>query len=422
MPDTLNTFLDAMNETDSDTLTVLKGDVAKLAEGNFVLTGQTLATDKGFRNVSHLWYDKTISYEDGIEQLEKERAKTEDITCPIGDMVPTVKDGKFVFLHRPSERYFTPTIHAMNQVGNWAGTGTWYVNQMLENPADVKGRQLYARDEEDANTLSIVLRNGLRRVQPDKKFLFRTHSDGTLRAMLTDRYAVVDNRWLVEKFKEFIPSGRLSHWKGDGDTIWGNILIPDTIRAELDSEYGGMLSVGNCEIGTRRVSSMPSIFRAICMNGCIWGQTKGKGIKQVHRGKIELASLALEIKSNLNAQIPLLPTGIDKLLGLRTMGWDGAEAKTVIAAVAKDYKMSKPQARKVLDAYSTEAMITPELAKTLFGITNSITRAGQKLSNAEWLSFDEIGGELTEYSNSDFQSLVARAKSFNVKEVEEVFA
>ncbi len=76
--------------------------------------------------------------------------------------------------------------------------------------------------------------------------------------------------------RKLIPGGRLSHWRGDADTLWGNVLIPDTIRQESDSDYGGMVSIGNSEIRERRITSRPSVFRAICFNGCIWDREAGQ--------------------------------------------------------------------------------------------------------------------------------------------------
>jgi hypothetical protein len=104
-------------------------------------------------------------------------------------------------------------------------------------------------------------------VDQDKQRLIRTWSDGTLRAFLSQKYTIVNNAWFLDVLSKAIPGGVVSHWKGDADSIFGNVLIPDTIRAEADSDFGGMLSVGNSEIGTRRISSLPSVFRAICMNG-----------------------------------------------------------------------------------------------------------------------------------------------------------
>jgi hypothetical protein len=409
-------------EASPDGLVKLEGNTNMKEAGNFVLNRMKMGTEQAFKNVSSIWLSKTLTYEDGLSQIEVGRSKTEDIYATVSEMRPTVsKTGEFVFQYSDG-RQFKPTLHAVGQIGGWAKTGTWYPESMFANPVDLKGRMLYTRDRGDAETIAHVFQNGLRRLDQTKVFLWRTRKDGTLRAMLTNRYGIVDNRWFIERLREFVPGGRLSHWRGDSDTIWGNVLIPDTIRADRDSDYGGMLSVGNSEIGERRVLSLPSIFRAICMNGCIHGRKIGKAIRQVHRGKIDLTALALEIKANLDAQIPLLPQGINKLLGSRNIGWDGAEAKVLFAQVAKDFKMGKKEAGAVLRAYGEEIRTAPETSKTLFAVINSITRAGQKLENKDWVHFDEIGGDLVDWDSDDFDHLIVKAKRLKAKEVDDSFA
>ena len=427
MSNILDTFRNAVeSDTSSDSLTKLEGNDKLKSEGSWVFTSQGVAAKEGFRNVSVYWYPKTKSYDEGLEALEKDRAQTEDIRATVNQMVPHVNDdGEFVFRYTVDGREFKPTEHAMNQVGTRYGTGTWYVNNLLVPVTDVKKNVVRKRDRHDAAALAVALVNGARDVDGSKDFLWRTRKDGTLRAMLTDRYAIVDNRWFLELMKVLLPGGRLSHWKGDSDTIWGNILIPDFIREEKDSEYGGMLSVGNSEIGERRVSSMPSIFRAICMNGCIWGQKKGEGIAQVHRGKINLEKLAAEIESNLTKQIPLLPMGIDRLLKLRELTFN-CEAKPIIAAVASDkrFALSKSQAKLLLESYLQECAVTPELARTGFALANAFTRAGQKLTSpADWVKFDEYGGTFVrEYSQSDLDHFDSKAKTMKAAEVDAVFS
>jgi hypothetical protein len=361
-----------------------------------------------------------------LKKLEEGRAATEDITANVGEMVPAVNaNGEFTMFHKPTERHFVPTEHAMGHIANWADCGTWTPINLTKPITNLKGQIIAKRDRQDAETLAKLLQNGFRRLDQKKGFFWRTRKDGTLRAMLTERYAQIDNRWFIELLAKLIPGGRMSHWRGDSDTIFGNILIPDSIRAETDSEYGGMVSVGNSEIGERRVSSLPSIFRAICMNGCIWGQVKGKNsIGQVHRGKVDLTGLALKIKTNLEAQIPLIATGIDRFLKTKVIGWDGAatSAKVVIAQLAKDTKLSKKEASDVLVSWGVERKATPDVAYSLFGLVNGITRAGQLQSNQKWVDFDALGGELIEYTADDLNRLVKRANTLDVKEVEEMFA
>ena len=58
-----------------------------------------------------------------------------------------------------------------------------------------------------------------------------------MRAMLSNKYAIVNNQWMMEVIQEAVPNGMLSHWRGDADTMYGNVLIPDSIREEDDSDY-----------------------------------------------------------------------------------------------------------------------------------------------------------------------------------------
>jgi hypothetical protein len=260
----------------------------------------------------------------------------------------------------------------------------------------------------------------MRRIDQDKKFRLRTYKDGTCRAFVTEQYAPIDNRWYLDVLGEFIPGGRFSHWRGDEDTIYGNVLIPDTIMdyGADDSDYGGMISVGNCEIGTRRITQTPSLFRAICMNGCIWGQTEGQKIRRVHRGNIDLAALKLEIARNIQDQIPLLAPSIKKFLETRSLELGKTSAKSVIASVSSDYKLSKKEATEFLEQF-----ITYESEQgTLFGIINGLTRAGQKFGNKEWVRFDEIAGGLAQMDSSQWNSVLRRADTFNSKDYEKVFA
>ena len=311
-----------------------------------------------------------------------------------------------------------PTDHALVQLVSKAcnGKGTGFVRDLTNDHPKFK------RDEFDARTIRGIITNGIRRVDASTKYKIRCHNDGTMRAFLSERYAEVDNRWYLEQIKNIIPAGRLSHWKGDSNTIWGNVLIPDTIREEDDSDYGGMVSIGNCEIGKRNVKSLPSVFRAICMNGCIWDQTKGSEIKVRHIGDIDLNSLAMKLRNNIEAQIPLLPQGIQRMLGIRAKGTDGVPMKNLIAATAETHKIDKRGASAVLQAWvKDESPIAPE-DRSLFDIVNSVTRAGQSLDNQSWVRFDQIGGQLVNYTDSQWTNLKSRAESYDDKDFKRVFS
>ena len=381
--------------------------------GSFVRTLQG-NTGTGFAEGTHVhkdWWAKTKTFEQVKQDTQTAIDNREDVLTEIKNIFCTNEGDDFYF-KLADGRKFRPTDHALEQFSTRVGvTSSSFLREM---------RNIEGFDGNDSNTMAIVGNNAMRRIDPDKKFRLRTYTDGTCRAFVTEQYAPIDNRWYLDVLGEFIPGGRFSHWRGDEDTIYGNVLIPDTIMdyGADDSDYGGMISVGNCEIGTRRITQTPSLFRAICMNGCIWGQTKGEKIRRVHRGNIDLAALKLEIAKNIQHQIPLLAPSIKKFLETRSLELGKTSAKSVIASVSSDYKLSKKEATEFLEQF-----ITYESEQSsLFGIINGLTRAGQKFGNKEWVRFDEIAGGLAQMSSSDWNSVLRRADTFNSKDYEKVFA
>jgi len=402
--------------------TTLRPDENTQGEGSFVKTLQG-QTGEGFAKNTHVhkdWYAKTQSFEEGMEVLEKGVAEREDLMVPRSQITPTVNlSGEFV-MQLADGREFKPTQHAVNQFGVATFTSTFFLNSLMENPTKQNGQERFTRDEQDADTLVAVCENALRRVAADKQFRLRTYQDGTLRAFLTEKYAPIDNRWYLEQLKNILPGGRLSHWRGDTDTIFGNILLPDTIidyGQDDDTDYGGMLSIGNCEIGTRRISQVPSIFRSICMNGCIWGQAKGKAISKVHRGTIDIDGLAAQIRHNIEAQLPLLPDGIERFLGIKVHTADDVAMKNLVAAICTDRKLHKKESTEVL----TQWVQHEKQDRNLFGIVNAITRAGQTMDNTSWVKFDELGGSLLDMTENRWDALKQRADTYTEKEIESVF-
>jgi hypothetical protein len=388
----------------------IKSDVS---QGDFVRTLQG-NTGTGFEKGTHVhkdWWAKTKTYEQVMQDAHIAVENREDIMVPAKAISCVAHNDDFHF-QLSDGRKFRPTDHAIEQFSVRTDIpSSTFLREMR------KGKSF---DAHDANTMAIVGNNALRHIDKDKEFRLRTYTDGTCRAFVTDKYAPIDNRWYLETLAEFIPGGRFSHWRGDEDTIYGNILIPDTIMdyGSDDSDYGGMISVGNCEIGTRRISQTPSLFRAICMNGCIWGQTAGEKIRKVHRGNIDLVTLKMEIAKNIQHQIPLLAPGIKTFLATRAMETGKASIKGIIASVSSDYKLSKREATEFLNQYGEfEAE-----HRNLFGIINGLTRAGQKFDNHTWVRFDEIAGSLMGTSADRWATILRRADTFTDKDYEKVYS
>ena len=376
--------------------------------GAFVRTSQGFAD--GF-HVSKSWANKCLTFDQIMEKTTKSKDDREDKIVALKDIYPIVGDGgKFMF--EVDGNQYLPTDWALSQFSS-----------RLNLPSSTVIRELVNRDDadwQDSDTAVRIAKNAMRRVDQDKKYRMRTYKDGTLRAFLTDRYSPIENAWYLETMNEHLPGSMYSHWRGDDDTIYGNLLLPDSIidyGQSDDSDYGGMLSVGNCEIGKRRISQKPSLFRSICMNGNIWGKTEGEMIDRRHIGKIDLVDLKKRIVDNIEKQLPLIPIGVRKFLSLQTLKVEGS-MKQILGAVCLRSKLDKTESREVLTQFAT----FEKDDRNLFGIVNSITRAGQNLSNETWVKFDELGGQLTSYTESDWDRLNAYSKTITSEQIDEVFA
>lgn len=391
--------------------------------GDFVHQNQKM--NESFTNVSNAWVDKCIDYDTAMEKIADDQRQIEDLRAPLNDFTPKVNDNGEACIEYKDGRQFIPTDHALKNIAVAGRTSDWFLRDLRTDKVHTsRDEVIYKRDSGDSELLVHCLNQTLwhkDRFDQEKERLWRTWSDGSLRAMLSDKYAVVNNQWVMEVIREAVPAGMLSHWRGDADNMYGNVLIPDSIRQEDDSDYGGMLSVGNSEIGMRRISSTPSVFRAICMNGCIWDQEHGKSIGKVHRGEIDLASLKHDIIENLNSQIPLMDHGIDLLLKLRSFTNDGVPMSKIVGQVCSDFRVAKKQSFGVLKAFAVEKSEVEELANTAFGVANAFTRFGQTLNDEGWVKFDEIGGKVVNMPEAKWDSVVKRAKSMDEKEVEKIF-
>jgi hypothetical protein len=390
----------------------------KIGAGNggaFVKTlvnGETGET--GFQDGFHVhktWFRTCKTFDQVMESITKSEEDRQDRLVELKDIHPVVGNGgKFAF-EIGSEQYI-PTDWALAQFSGRLNLPSSSVIRELVNQKDA--------DWEDSDVAVRIAKNSMRRGDQDKKYRLRTYKDGTLRAFVTDKYTPIDNRWYMETLNDILPGSVYSHWRGNDDTIYGNVLLPDSIMdygQDDDSDYGGMLSIGNCEIGRRRISQRPSVFRSICMNGCIWDKVQGEMINQRHMGKIDLVELKKRITDNVEKQLKLVPIAVRKFLSVRDLKVEGS-MKATLAAICIKNRFERRESQEILQQFVTHE----KEHRNLFGIINAITRAGQVFDEESWVKFDEIGGKMVGYTPDEWGSLSKYANTLPVKEVDEVFS
>jgi len=407
----------------------LTGDDSMKKEGQFVYDTQKMATEDGFSNVSKAGLDKMKSYDWAFNQLTASKRVTRDIRVTLREMKPTLNDdGMFILRHESGD--YVPTEYAWSKIMGLVSLPTHFAREFTATWYDSTGRGRGSeRNEHKAGrfefeTLAKIVKHRFDQMSPDKKYLFRLNDkDHSVRVVLSDEYFVINNSCVLELIKEIVPDGRIAHWRGDEDTFYADVIMPDKIISEKDSDFGGMLDFGNSEIGTRKVNCTPALYRSICMNLNIWGKRSGEGIRQVHKGKLNLMELRKEVVDTIMQQIPLVMDMVPILLGTKDMKMDGGlTAKPVYAQIAYDYGLDRKQATECLTGYRMESSVTPDYRNSLYNIINGLTRAAQECEPADWHAMNTISGELATMGADGWERLTGRAKRLKTEKVEAAFA
>lgn len=202
-----------------------------------------------------------------------------------------------------------------------------------------------------------------------------------IRAIVSERYGVIDNHEALEMIANSLPSieGALaSHLDNDGDDIFANILVPDYMKSEPDSDYGVGIAFRNSEIRNATFKVSPFLFRAICLNGMIWGrQDSSLQINQRHMGRINTQELQVQVRQAITTA---LNQGNDMLTLLsHSKQVSVKNVLPVIALLARDNKMTIEQGKLWHKGYLETLQETKgDVAdQTAFGIVNGLTRSAQ---------------------------------------------
>lgn len=367
------------------------------------------------------------TFDQALESIEATRRARKDYLIPLKQASLTLdSDGKNIVVVIDGRDY-KPNDYALRQMAQWMNVPGAMITKYTDPVFCSRGKEVYKTDRTDMEVLLQVFKNGIRnnRVDCDKMFRFRTYADGTLRAMLTETYAIIDNAWYVEQlqkaFKGMSDQPEFKHFRTNGDTMFGNLFIPGTELKGPDSEYGGMLHCGNSEIGNGRVEIQAAVWRLICTNG-MRGWSYDQKWTKVHRGEINLTGLAADIIARIAKTLPILKDGITQLIQSQDRKLEATPSQ-VIAAIANHSEFGLTRGQTGQATQSLDQFVNHEVGfQNLFGIVNAITRAAQlQKDDAEQFRLEEIGGHLTRLSDARWDVLHRTAKALEKKDVAKVY-
>lgn len=374
--------------TNAQSLQPLEGATATQDANGTWFNAIGLQSTSTHRHVAKVWQDKCTPFLDFIETVKSQSTNKVDVVKPESEIrlkdVDTLVDG-------------TPlTDSGMNSLRVFADMPSSIISFLKEreyNDDLVK----YMNTELDRRE---TLWNN--KGKEKRTFNVRIRHDGegnnVVRAIVSERYGVIDNSEAMEMVANALPSlndALASHLFNDGDDIYGNILLPDYMKSEPDSDYGVGIAFKNSEIRNSTFKISPFLFRAICLNGMIWGRMNSEiSVNQKHMGKIDLGDLQLQVTQAIKVA---LTQGNDMLT---LLGYAKQVKVTnpvaVIAQLARDEKMTIEQGKLWHKGYldSLHERHGDVHEKSAFGIINGLTRSAQDYTGASREEMETLASKI----------------------------
>jgi hypothetical protein len=382
---------------------VAEGATAKQdANGNWfnAIGLQSTATHK---HVAKVWQDKCVPFADFVKTVQSQSENKVDNVKPESQIrlkdIDTLIDG-------------TPLTES----------GLNSLRLFTDIPSSMIS---YMKDRDYSDDLVRYLNDDLNRREKEwngkgkdaREFRVRVRHDDAgndiIRAIVSERYGVIDNHEALDMIVDALPSlddALASHLFNDGDDIYGNVLLPDHMKSEPDSDYGVGIAFRNSEIRNSTFKISPFLFRAICLNGMIWGRMNSEiQINQKHLGKIDTVDLQQQVR---HAIAVALTQGNDML----TLLGYSKQVKVdnvlpVIAQICRDEKLTVAQGKLWHKGYLDSLHETTGHFndKTAFGIVNGLTRSAQDYNASTRENMETIASKiLSPAIDSDLQAISRR--------------
>jgi hypothetical protein len=357
--------------TNADGLQVREGSTAKQDDNGTWYNAIGLQSSDSHRHVAKVWQDKCTPLADFVETVKKQSEHKEDRVKKESEIrlsdANTLLDG-------------TPlTKSGLNSLRGFTDIPSSMVSFLQEREYDDELVKFLNKELDRRETTW----NHSGKEPRDFRVRVRHDDEGNdvIRAIVSERYGVIDNADAMDMIVHSLPTLKdalASHIHNDGDDIYGNVLLPDFMKSEPDSDYGVGIAFRNSEIRNSTFKISPFLFRAICLNGMIWGRQNSEiTVNQRHMGKIDLN----ELQEQVTIAVKVALTQGNDLLTLLSLSKQVKVENPLatIALLARDQKMTIEQGKLWHKGYldSLHEANGHVHENTAFGIVNGLTRASQ---------------------------------------------
>lgn len=264
--------------------------------------------------------------------------------------------------------------HAVRQIGGRLRCPGDY---LLRCPAELRARNV----------------NHWLREQGTRDLLLRKHGR-TVRAILSDRYSVVDDVDVTERLMAVY--GEDAEARIRRDVTHTTIEMVGRSLRVSDPAADGLLRSGiavtNSEVGAGALKVFGLLYRSFCLNGMIMGTTTGTtnvtGVVRRHVG--EVGEVLAQLTADLNGGAAMLDAAAAAFAKSAEIFVPGNMAGKVFDKITERYELTKAQRAAMGEAFAAEP------GDRMYHVLNALTRAGTHsglpVDAAQRLSF--LGGSM----------------------------
>jgi hypothetical protein len=330
-----------------------------------------------------------------VEELERQKENSLDLIVESENLwaIPDEEEGVRLGIPDKGQWYLTEWAHL--QLAEKLGIPKKYYDRMRES----------GKIELLADNINAWLHGKERR-------LLRI-LDGKIRAILSDRYRIIDNYDLVFlALDEFKKKETVEIYRIDlTETMLYLKAIDRTLTASIREEdivYGGLI-LRNSEVGASALKVEPFILRKVCSNGLILQHS----LKKIHLGRqtqeigyvdwsdetreLEDKTLWAKVRDIIRATFDreVFESWVSKLKESTAVKIE--EAIEAVNNIVKYLGLSEEQKQKLLVHFSEP---------TKYGLINAVTNVASQTESVEaQIRLEEFGGKILETSFKDFEKL-----------------
>lgn len=249
-----------------------------------------------------------------------------------------------------------------------------------------------------------------------RDFIVRLRKEGdkeVARFVGSERYGKVDNRDVARILADALPTHALadvlaSHIWDNGDDMFGNLLMPDYMKQDVDSEYGVGIAFRNSEVGKHMFRIDPFLFRAICLNGMIYNRQESSNCVHIkHSGTIDMFDLADQAKRAVTNALSLGNDLLTQMGYTRDIAVSNVEKTIVSLGEDRKNRLTRPQIKAWLDGYKQEINEKAD-EKTAFAVVQGLTRGAQQFSGESRVEMETAAGNILTPSIVASKEVVAK--------------